>query len=56
MKLLDKLLKKQQPVEAEEEKISDPTAEVDIKFLDNLIDEVFEIDDHRANQLNIKDN
>jgi hypothetical protein len=55
MKFLEKFLKKPQPIE-EEEKYTDPTAEVDIKFLDNLIDEIFEIDDHRATQLNIKDN
>jgi hypothetical protein len=55
MKFLEKFLKKSQPVE-EEEQYTDPTAEVNIRFLDKLIDEVFEIDDHRATELNIKDN
>jgi hypothetical protein len=55
MKFLDKFLKKPQPVE-EEEEYKDPTAEVNIEFLDTLIDEVFEIDNHIAAKLNIKDN
>ena len=55
MKFLDRFLKKQKDPEKIEE-FTDPLAEVDIKFLDNLIDEVFEIDDHRATQLQIKEN
>jgi hypothetical protein len=55
MKFLDRFFKKQKEPEKTEQ-YTDPLAEVDIKFLDTLIDEVFEIDDHRASHLQIKEN
>ena len=55
MKFIERFLKKQKEPEKIDE-YADPLAEVDIKFLDTLIDEVFEIDDHRASRLQIKEN